>query len=116
VLVTNAFGSVVSSNALLTVIEANSEYFRILALTTNNVTTLEHYQLTGYDSGYVRGGIGVSASQVIVSGGTSAGRFSAANLSGGATLGTHYDALVTDLRTETVYCFGTNATGPACLS
>ena len=116
VVVTNTFGTAISSNALLTVIEANSEYFRILALTTNNVSTLEHYQLTSYDSGYVRGGIGVSASQVIVSGGVSAGRFSAANLTGGVTLGTHYDALVTDLRTETVYCFGTNATGPAVSS
>ena len=59
VVISNAYGVAVSSNALLSVIEANSEYFRIIALTTNNPVTLEHYQLTGYDSvdfafGYVQ--------------------------------------------------------------
>ena len=116
VVVTNGLGSVTSSNAQLAVIEANSEYFRISALLTNNAGALEHYQLTGYDpvSGqYARGGVAVSASQVFVNAGLSAARFAAADLSGGAALGTRFDALVADLRTESVYCFGTNSTGPA---
>jgi hypothetical protein len=119
VLVSNALGSVTSSPVALSVIETSSEYFRVIALVTNNSAALEHYQLTGYDpfSGqYGRGGIGVSGSQVIVNAGQQAARFSAANLSGGVALTNQYDALVTDFRTETIYCFGTNATGIASAS
>ncbi len=114
VFVSNTLGSVTSAPVSLSVIETSSEYFRIGALLTNNFAALEHYQVTGYDpvSGqYARGGIGVSGSQVFVNAGAQAGRFSAVNLSGGVALTRQLDALVTDLRTETVYCFGTNATG-----
>ncbi len=119
VFVSNALGSVTSAPVALSVIETSSEYFRVIALLTNNFATLEHYQLTGFDpftGQYARGGIGVSGSQVIVNAGQQAGRFSAANLTGGVALTNQYDALVTDFRTETIYCFGTNATGIAAAS
>ncbi len=119
VVVTNPYGKITSSNGVLNIIQGNTAYFKVTALTADNVATMEHYQLTGYDpvtGWYGRGGIAVSSSQVLVNAGTNAARFSAANLSGGATVGRIYDGLVTDLRSETMYAFGTNATGQALSS
>ncbi len=119
VLVTNASGSALSAAGLLTIIQAGNEYFRIVSMTSNNAATLEHYQLTGFDpenGQYGRGGIAVSSSQVIVNAGNTAARFSAANLTGGTALNVVYDALITDLATERVYCFGIDSFTPAISS
>jgi len=110
VTVTNAFGGAVSSNALLTVVApGGSDYFRIAALLTSGAALVEHAAATGDD----RGGIATSGGQVFVTGDSATGRFAIGNLSGGTTVGTRYDALVGDLRSETAYAFGTSAVTPA---
>lgn len=108
VLVTNAYGSALSAAATLTVIEAPpAADFRILSLTANNSAVIDHNALTGDD----RGGIAISQSQVLYSGDNSTARFAVANLSGGVALGQIFDALVSDLRTGTMYSLA-SATGP----
>jgi uncharacterized repeat protein (TIGR01451 family) len=109
VLVTNAYGFVLSSNASLTVLEAGGDFFRIAALTANNSALVEHNGATGDD----RGGIATSSGQVFVTGDNSTGRFAIGNLSGGTSVGTRYDGIVGDLRSETAYTFGTDAVTPA---
>ncbi len=108
VAVTNAYGFAISANATLSVLEAGSEYFRISSLTANNAAIVEHGPTTGDD----RGGIALTPSQVLVTGDSATARFSAANLAGATGLGSVYDALVSDLRTETAYCLSTNGTTP----
>ncbi len=109
VAVTNAYGFTLSSNASLTVLESGGEYFRITAMTANNPGLVEHNTPTGDD----RGGIATSANQVFVTGDNATGRFAIGDLSGGASVGARYDALVGDLRAQTAYALGTNATTPA---
>jgi hypothetical protein len=58
---------------------------------------VDHDFITGDD----RGGIALSTTNVFYTGDIGTGRFSAADLSGG-TLPQTYDALVSNLRTETV--------------
>src|SRR6185503_13958387 len=58
-----------------------------------------------------RGGIAVSSQIVLVNGDGNAGfieagRFSATDLSGGTPLGISYEGLVSDFRTERIYCLG----------
>ncbi len=94
----NAYGSTVTSDAILTVV-ALGENFRITSLTSNDAFAIEHWQVTGDD----RGGIAASANQLFVTGDSYTGRFLLDDLSGGASLGRVYDALVGDLRSMTVY-------------
>lgn len=107
VIATNPFGMATSQPALLNVVDApaNAE-FRITGLTANNSLVAEHDFLTGDD----RGGIAVSDSHVFYTGDNGTARFGL-DLSGGTSLGRHYDALVSNLRTETVYSLG-NGTAP----
>lgn len=100
VLVSNALGSVTSSNALLTVLPVPaSEVFQIVDLSAEGADAVEHYQVTGDD----RGGIAASSTRVFYSGDDSTGAFDLEDLSDGQRLDRLYDSLVSDLKTETVY-------------
>ncbi len=105
VVVSNAFGSVTSANAFLTIFDAPPE-FQIAALLTSNSRVVDHNVLTGDD----RGGIAVSTNRVLYSGDNSTARFALSDLSGGAALGTVYDALVSDLRSGNIYSLGNGGT------
>ncbi len=111
--VTNQFGAVISSSALLTVIffEDDGSVFRIASLQTNNPRTA----LTGPILGgnYERGPIAVSASNVFFSGPTFSARANAETLTGLASVGRYYGGLCANLRTENVYALGngTNVIG-----
>ncbi|MBI5773715.1 MAG: hypothetical protein HZA89_08235 [Verrucomicrobia bacterium] len=87
----------------------DTNWFRILSLTTNNTVTVDHDSLTSDD----RGGIALSPTQVFVTGDSSTARFAAADLTGGASVGYLHDGLVSDLKTEVVYSLanGTNLIG-----
>ena len=104
--VTNSFGSLTSTSAVLLVDPQLT--FRVTALRTNGAIIVDHDALTGDD----RGGIAVSASTVFITGDNATARFNAEFLTGGASLGngTIYDGMVTDLKTETIYLLasGTN--------
>lgn len=110
-IVTNALGSVTSQVAQLTV-DADL-VFRLLTVQTNAAVVVDHNALTGDD----RGGIAVSATSVFVTGdGTTASnfdpvtaRFPIDTLSGGSSIGRGFDALTSNLRTETVYSLGNGA-------
>jgi hypothetical protein len=95
VVVSNPLGSA-EATVSLRAIEA--ALFRILTLTTNSSRITDHASLTGDD----RGGIGVSTGFVFYTGDFATARFSADNLGGGTTIG-FFDAMVSDLRTETLY-------------
>ncbi|HTG44978.1 MAG TPA: hypothetical protein VK633_10650, partial [Verrucomicrobiae bacterium] len=99
----NKSGTVASAPAHLRVIIPIP--WRINSLSTLASQVVDHETLSGDD----RGGIAVSSSQVFYSGDSSTVRFSAGNLTGGASLGRIYAGLVSNLRTETVY---TLANGP----
>ncbi|HWN94119.1 MAG TPA: Calx-beta domain-containing protein, partial [Methylomirabilota bacterium] len=80
--------------------------FQIAALLTSNSQVVDHNALTGDD----RGGIAASSNTVLYSGDNSTARFALADLSGGTALGATYDALVSDLRTGTIYSLGNGFT------
>jgi uncharacterized repeat protein (TIGR01451 family) len=108
VLVTNFYGSAVSSNAMLNVVVLPPGIeFQIAALRTNNSRVVDHNALTGDD----RGGIAVSSNRVFYTGDNSTARFALGNLSGGAALGRVFDSLLSDLRTGKVYSLG-NGSNP----
>jgi uncharacterized repeat protein (TIGR01451 family) len=109
VLVTNLYGRATSGVVSLTVVAAGGDYFRVLALTANGSSLVEHGGATGDD----RGGVATSGQQVFVTGDSSTARFAIGNLGGGTSVGARYDALVGDLRAETAYALGTNAVTPA---
>jgi hypothetical protein len=105
--VSNPFGIVTSQPALLSVVDAPANApFRITSLTANNSLVVEHGFLTGND----RGGIAVSDSQVFYTGDDGTARFALEDLSGGTSFGRQYDAMVSNLRTETVYSLGDGTT------
>ena len=81
--------------------------FTILALTANNSHVVEHNAVTGDD----RGGIAGSPLLVLYTGDSSTARFGVSDLSGGTALGQVFDALVGDLRSQTIYSLG-NGTVP----
>ncbi len=108
VVAANSLGAATSSVASL-VVDADL-VFRILGLQTNSSVAVEHNRITGDD----RGGIAVSADNVFVTGdGTGSsvvtGRFPIDNLGGGTALTQGFDALTSNLRTETVYTLGDGA-------
>jgi hypothetical protein len=84
-----------------------SDVLQINSLTTANCTSIEHNNVTGDD----RNGIALTATTVLYSGDGSTGRFSANDLSGGAAIGTVYDAMFTDIAAQRAYAF-TNAGVP----
>ena len=108
VVVSNSLGSATSAGASL-IVDADL-VFQILALQTNAGVAIEHNSLTGDD----RGGIAVSPVNVFVTGdGTGSspatGRFPIDTLTGGGIAPRFYDALTSNLRTETVYTLGNGA-------
>jgi hypothetical protein len=102
VVVSNTLGVVISSNALLTVVPLEGDTFRIASLSTNNAVVVDDSSLVGYD----RGGIAASAEQVFFSGGSATAKFDLTDLSGGTTLGTIYDGMVSELGSERLYHLG----------
>ncbi len=97
VTVTNPLGNSTTADAILSLIEA--KIFKIVNLLTNTSRVVDHDAVTGDDDG----GIAVSTTSVFYTGNNGTGRFSASDLSGGTRLSTFYAALVSNLRTETVY-------------
>ncbi len=81
--------------------------FQLSGLPAASCRLVEHVAATGDD----RGGIAFSPAQVFYTGDNSTGRFSTADVTGGAAVGAVYDALFNDLATQTAYAFGT-AAGP----
>ncbi len=81
--------------------------FRIDSLGTTGCGWIDHNALTGDD----RGGIGVSTSQVFVTGDNATARMSRTDLSGGVALPLVVDVLVSNLRTGDLYALA-DAVGP----
>lgn len=98
VIVSNAEGSVTSSNAMLTIASPPGS-FRITSLTTNNSRIVDHNDQTGDD----RGGIAASATHLFVSGDFATARLNLGDLGGAAALVDFYDLLTCDLASRTVY-------------
>ena len=107
VVVSNTFGFAISADAALSVLNlpANGD-FQIVALQTNNSTVVEHETLTGYYGG----AIAASTAQVFFTGDNYTARFALADLSGGTALTSRYEALVSDLRTGSIYSLASNTT------
>jgi uncharacterized repeat protein (TIGR01451 family) len=109
--VSNIYGSVTSTNADLHVIVIvdDGSVFQITSLTTNGVRAIECNNQVGDD----RGGMALSPNYVLLTGDNSTARFAAGDLSGATSLGRILDALVSNLRFETIYHLsdGTNLLG-----
>jgi uncharacterized repeat protein (TIGR01451 family) len=104
VVITNTSGAITSAPALFNVDEHLT--FRILQLQTNGAQAIECATATGDD----RGGLVVSPDYVFLTGDNSTAHFSAADLTGGTSIGRIYDSLCNNLRTEQIYVLanGTN--------
>jgi hypothetical protein len=102
--VRNPVGAITGDVAIVTVVTPRG--FKIRELRATNCQTVDHSTLSGDD----RGGIALSSSQVFYSGDESTVRYSATSLGAGARVGRIYDALASNLRTETAYSLanGTN--------
>lgn len=102
VIVSNRYGNATSGPAPLVIVVESPFSFKILSL-SNDAFLVEHQQVTGDD----RGGIAVSSNKVFVTGDSATGIFAASDLSGGTALTpNYYDALASDLRSETVFTLG----------
>jgi hypothetical protein len=100
----NAEGMATSSEATLTLITAKT--FKVVSLNTTGSRVVDHDSITSDD----RGGIAVSSNRVFYTGDAQTAHFSAVDLSGGTGLGRHYDALVSNLRTEQIYSLANGTT------
>ncbi len=101
VVVSNSYGSVVSQPAVLQVWDSLpiERTFRISNLSTNHASTVEHYNVTGSS----RGGLAISQSRVFYTGYNATGRFRASDLGEGTNTPARYEAIASNLRTETAY-------------
>lgn len=81
---------------------------QILSLGTTNAQVIDHNSVTGDD----RGGIATSDTHVFYTGDNQTAAIPL-DLSGVVGVGTVFDALVSDLGTETVYSLGISSTTPA---
>ena len=109
VVAANRYGSTNSVEALLAMVVDTGFSFRVKSL-GSAATAIDHSGITGA----TRSSFAVSSNYLLYVGGNGVGRFSAADLSGGANLGSYFlDSLVTDLRSEKVYSLatGTNLIG-----
>ena len=104
VVIRNALGTATSSPAILTVSQGPAP-FQIVSLRTSNSMVQDHNNVTGDD----RGGIAASTGTVFYTGDSATARLNADNLSGGTSLGVRYDALFTDLATETIWTLASGA-------
>ncbi|MCO6456304.1 MAG: pre-peptidase C-terminal domain-containing protein [Pirellulaceae bacterium] len=81
----------------------------IISLTADNAHVFsDHSSVTGDD----RGGIAISDTHLFYTGDNSTGRFPVNNLAAGVSVGQQFDALVSDLATETVYSLGSDPSTP----
>ena len=86
-----------------------NDTFRIGALSSSSCSAIDHVAVTGDD----RGGIAVSASNVFYTGDSATGRFSTADLGGGAVAAAspaQLDSVTQNLRTGAIYSLGSSAT------
>lgn len=110
--VSNSLGEAISVKVTLTVLDLGGDNFLVGDLTTAHPVVREHSAVTGSD----RGGIGISSTHVFYTGwGPNfstpvTGRFPAVDFVGGSSVGRAYDAMVSDLRTETLYTLGNGNT------
>ena len=109
VTISNQFNSVVSTPAVLTVVSLAGDAFRIVTLSSTHSRIVDHQTLTGGN----RGSLALSSRHVFCSGDASTAGFALADLSGGAALSRVEDAMVSDLRSLTMYALadGTNRLG-----
>ncbi|MBL8602482.1 MAG: hypothetical protein JNK72_11220 [Myxococcales bacterium] len=89
-------------------VDISGPTFQLRSLTTNNCAAIEHATQSGDD----RGGIAVTASNVLYSGDSSTARFSLTDLSAPAAVGRIYDALFSNLLTQQAYTFASSPTAP----
>lgn len=107
VIVSNRWGSIASTTASvsLTAPKPENASFRIVSLNTTNPRLIDDSSTLSFD----RGGIASSLNRIWYNG-SATERFELSNLSGGEALSRIYEAIVSDLRTGTVYVFArTNA-------
>jgi uncharacterized repeat protein (TIGR01451 family) len=78
--------------------------FRISGLAATGAVVVEHGPVTGDD----RSALAVGKRRVLYTGDTSTASFATADLAGGTALGMHLEALISDLRTGTIYTFANN--------
>jgi hypothetical protein len=103
VVITNDFGAVTSAVVVLDFAKTPLGTFRIRVLQSSNARFIDPRSVVQYP----RGGIVASHDFLFYSGGSTAARYSLNDLSGGTSMGRFYDGLVSDLKTETLYSFGT---------
>jgi hypothetical protein len=106
--VSNTSGCVTSQPARLNVWAGlpPERNFRMVSFLTNNLVMSNAQSVCGYE----RGGIAVSSSRVFHTGSSYSGRFNASDLGQGTSLGTIYDGLAANLRTEQVYVLASGNT------
>ncbi|MDV6032055.1 MAG: hypothetical protein F9B45_18575 [Phycisphaera sp. RhM] len=83
--------------------------FEINGLFDTGSAVVDHSSITGDD----RGGIAVSDTHVFYTGDGATGRFSAVDLSGGASIGSRLDAMTSNLLTGDLYSLGTGPATPS---
>lgn len=116
VLITNVIGVtrsepesyLVNNTAAITVrglIPSVGGSFRIASLGTSGAAAIEVNTYTGDD----RGGLVVSPNVVLLSGDSQTARFNAADLTAPAGIGSRWDSLISDLKSETIYVLGNGA-------
>ena len=99
VVVSNAVGIVTSTNAVLTVLPARNDSFKINFLLADNAVTAE----VNGDVGDDRAGIAVGAASVFGTGDSGSSVFDRDTLTNVASAGRSIEGLVTDLKTEKIY-------------
>ena len=99
VAVSNDFGGLVSSEALLSLVDIVGEPFRITALSTERSAIVDHESLTGGDWG----GLAAGSSNVFVTGLSGSARFNASDLGTMAQTDGSAHELFSDLRSGAIY-------------
>jgi len=111
VTVSNRFGGLVSTDAELNVVVPidDGSVFQVTSLSTNNIRITDAYNNLG--SAYAYGPLAVSTSRVFYASSARTARNNLDDLSGATSNTPPLTAIVSDLRTETVYALG-NHIGP----
>jgi hypothetical protein len=111
VVITNAYGSITSSVARLTVIEPDTNSFGIASLTTNAPTVVDSYAVVNYN---YYDGIATSGKRVFINGYNGAAGFNVTDLGDPSmvpsTTSAYRYGLVSDLRSQKAYVFANNST------
>jgi uncharacterized repeat protein (TIGR01451 family) len=109
--VSNRFGVITTRRIELNVPVPvdDGSVFEILALNTNGVRAIDAYETANNNQMY--GPLAAGSNGLFMSSFNNSFRFSADDLSGGGQVGSHYSALISNLRTETAYAMG-NDNGP----